>query len=321
MRLRAYDELPKDHETDRALLHLAAFGGTFSRAAIEERQRSGGIAEYVGIFAVEGLRVVGQTYVLRMPYTFPFGTETVTGIAAVAVRPDRARGGVARRILEEIHRREREDGVRFSTLWTNPSWGAHRLYEKLGYRDIHHPPWAVRGAPPPRPRRRRSTGVRPARRTDLDALDRFHDASTAGRLGYVRRNPRVLSTLARIGALNPSTDLLVATERGRVVGYSENRRSARHARCAELLAGSAVVRDRLVSEVERRAYPGAAIAFQGTFVADSAAEFRRRGYAVLPSSWFRLMGARFGRSWSEGEAVRQFGTSDRRFVCLNGDRF
>ncbi len=153
MKLVGFDELPDSYDSDRALVQLAAFGGFLNRRRIDLwRRRTSVFADYFGIFAVDAGTVVGQTFVLRIPYTFPHGTESISGIAGVATRLDHARTGVARRILEEVHRREREAGIGYSTLWTNRSWGAHRLYEKLGYRDVYAPPGAVRVPPARSPR-------------------------------------------------------------------------------------------------------------------------------------------------------------------------
>ncbi len=188
MRFLTYDELTPSMEVDRTLIHLASFGGAWSRRSIEIwRRRSRMLADYVGVFAVERGRLLGQTFVLRIPYTFSEGVETVTGIAAVGTRPDRGRAGVARAILTEIHRREKEAGVRFSTLWTNRSWGAHRLYEALGYRDVYSSPWAVH-APSQRSLKRRE-GIHMARATDLTEIEQLHRRITEGRTGFLRSEP------------------------------------------------------------------------------------------------------------------------------------
>ena len=133
MRVLPYDELSPPMHRDRALLHLSAFGGVFlSREIALMRRKLPTFSDYVGLFAVEGARVLGQLYVLRLPYEFSDGPGTISGIAGVATRPDVGRTGIARRLLTEAHRRERRAGQRYCSLWTNRSWGAHALYESLG---------------------------------------------------------------------------------------------------------------------------------------------------------------------------------------------
>ena len=162
-------------------------GSSTGEGSTSRRRRTSVFADYFGIFAVDAGTVVGQTFVLRIPYTFPHGTESISGIAGVATRLDHARTGVARRILEEVHRREREAGIGYSTLWTNRSWGAHRLYEKLRVRDVYAPPGAV-GVPPARSPRPGRT-VRPGHRSDLEAIEELHSRYTEGRWGFTQRPP------------------------------------------------------------------------------------------------------------------------------------
>lgn len=321
MRFLSFDELTPTMDADRLLVHLAALGGAADRRAVALwRRRSNIYSEYVGVFAVERGRVVGQTLVKRLPYTFPDGTESIGAIASVGTRPDRARRGVARQILTEVHRREREAGIRFVALWTNRSWGAHRLYEKLGYRDVYSAPWAVRAPRPgPYPRRPRAS-IRPARAGDLPELERVHDRGAEGRLGFCHRPPRALQLAAATRDFDLSRDLLVARESGRIVGYALPQSSSVRSVCGELVAESSHARHSLVEEVERKARR-TPVAFQHSPVTDDLEFFRRRGYVTAATGWYVLMGAELGRAWTRRAATERFATNDRRFLCLSGDRF
>jgi GNAT superfamily N-acetyltransferase len=219
MRFLTFDELTTSMELDRTLLQLTSFGGAYPRRSVEiYRKRTKSVPDYVGIFAVERGRLIGQTFVLRIPYTFPGGTEWVSGIAAVGTRPDRGRSGIARGILTEIHRREREAGIRFSTLWTNRSWGAHRLYEKLGYRDVYSAPWAVHA--PLRRRPPASPALRSGRRTDLTGIEQLYAQEAAGRIGFLRGATGYLATAVAAHELDPKSELIVARSEGQLRGYA-----------------------------------------------------------------------------------------------------
>jgi GNAT superfamily N-acetyltransferase len=319
MRFLTYDELTPTMEVDRTLLHLASFGGTFPSAWIELwRRRTKDLADYGGVFAVEGGRLLGQTYALRIPYTFPSGTETVTGIAAVATRPDRGRSGVAHAVLSEIHRREKEAGIRFATLWTNRSWGAHRLYEKLGYRDVYASPWAVHA--PVRPSPPKPTGVRPARRTDLADLEELHSRQSRGRLGFLREPNGYLTTGAKAGYLDPGKELVVVRSGGRLHGYAHLEATPYRLICGELVSSSREARRSLITEIQRRARRRP-FAFQHTPVTDSPELFPGGEYSVVPTGWYVLMAHSFDRDWSSREARAVLATGDRRFLCLSTDRF
>ena len=321
MRFRTLDELTPSMELDRGLIHLSAFGGFFSRRTIDIwRRRTKMVPEYAAVFAVEGGRVLGQVFVLRIPYTFPAGVETITGIAAVATRPDRGRSGVARGIFREVHRLEQEAGIRHASLWTNRSWGAHHLYEKLGYRDVYSSPWAVHAALPRRKGRSRPAQVRPAKNGDLDAIERLHEDQAEGRLGFCPRPRGELRTTVAARELDPATDLIVARSGRTLLGYAHVERNPFRTVCGELVASSAGARRALIAAVGR-ASPPRPFAFQNTLITDSPDIFRPPEYAVVLSGWYCLMGNSYGKTPSEAMARREFGTDDHRFLCLAGDRF
>jgi GNAT superfamily N-acetyltransferase len=319
MKLLTFDELPEAYDPGRALVSLAAFGEARHRRTVDLwRRRSTRLADYAGVFAVDRGVVVAQAFVERFPYTFPHGSETVSGIAGVTTRLDYARTGIARRVLQEVHRREREAGIRFATLWTNRSWSAHRLYEELGYRDVYTPPLAVRILPPGR---HRSGGrkVRAARRSDLREIERLHARSGAGRWGFAQRVDGFARRAAADGELRME-DALVAPGRGHPSGYAVFQSDHHRISCGELVASSASTRALLVASLEARA-PYGLITLRDGVVDDLGPQLRRRGYVTASAGWFGLMGTDLGRERSRTDLVREFGTHDPRFRCFAGDRF
>lgn len=318
MRFRTLDELTSEQELTRLLTHTSSFEST-PRQHLQALRRQGSLAEYGGVFAVEKGEVVGQTLVFRAPYAFPHGSETLGCIAAVTTRPDHGRSGVAQEVLREVHRREREAGEDHVALWTNLSWGAHRLYEKLGYRDIYLIPRASRLVPPGR-RRPLGRYLRPGRKGELDALDELHRETTRERWGFTPRTPHHARTEGRLGYLDPGKDLRVYERGGRIEGYAFRQRRFGRTRCPELIASTSRAREALVDDLERSA-PGGLMTFDLSAATDSAVLLRRRGYRFMRGSWYRLLGASLRRPLSSKEAVREFGTSDPRFVCHIGDQF
>jgi GNAT superfamily N-acetyltransferase len=321
MRVLTYDELTPEMDLDRALIHLSAFGGVYpSRTVDLERARLKALADYAGLFAVEGGRVLAQVFVQRIPYAFHDGPGTISGIAAVGTRPDRARAGIARRLLTEVHRREREAGIEFAALWTNRSWGAHGLYERLGYRDVYSSPWVAHGPAGRQWRGARAKGVRPGRRTDLSAIDDFHDRQCEGRLGFYRRPNGFSRVMYRLGHLDPGRNLLVARRGPRMLGYAHIDQNRWRVTCGELVGSSAAARRSLVHEVGRAA-GGRHFVFQHTLLSESPEIFRGPGYRSVPTGWYAMMGLDLSRPWTTSEAIHQFATNDPKFVCLAGDRF
>lgn len=317
MKVLTFDELSPDQDRSRALVNLAAFGSVYDRARVEVyRRRLGCFSDYVGVFAVDGGKVLGQVFVLRLPYEFPDGPDVMSAIATVATRPDAGRRGIARRLLREAHRREREAGVRYASLWTNRSWGAHRLYEELGYRDIYATPWAVRS---PTSRQVTKPPVRFATRTDLTAIERLHRQQARDRLGYRERPPGWLRVDVGLGYVDPTSELLVRYRNGKLAGYAHLDRSARRVICGEMVAISATVKRELAAGVGRTAGP-LPWAFQHTLVTDDPQMFSGRAF-VNGVGWYVMMGCDLSREWTAEEAAAGFGTRDPRFICLAGDRF
>ncbi len=282
------------------------------------RRRTKVLADYVGIFAVDRGTVVGHAFVERIPYAFPGGTETITGIASVATRSDRARAGVARLVLEEIHRREREAGIRHAALWTNQSWGAHRLYEKLGYRDIHVPVLAVRASPGPA-RRPAGPAVRPARISDLSGIEAIHARFGKDRLGFAERPAGLLRVAVAARELRPA-EILIARDAGQTRGYAMVDTGRLQTSCGELIGTTARARIALATAVERKGGAGT-VTFRDGAVEELRPWLRGRGYAIAPVGWFVLMGCTFGRSDGARAACREFGTDRPGFLCFTGDRF
>ncbi len=321
MRILSLDELPAATEASRALLQMAAFGSFYTPSDLDAwRRRTRRLVEYGGVFAVERERVLGEVYVLRIPYAFPDGSESIAGLATVTTLPDRRRSGIAAALLRDVHRRERAAGIRYVTLWTNPSWGAHALYDKLGYRDIYSSRWAVRiggsrpvrGRPDPR--------IRPGRASDLSEIERLHDRALQGRLGFVQRPPGTLLSKHGTGRLDPARQLLVYRDGGRIAGYAQYDRTPQRTICGELIARDGAVRRALVNRLVRMS-TGMPCAFQHSVVPGAPEIFESGSYARSPRSWWALMAASLEREWTTEEAVAAFATDDPRFVCFSGDRF
>jgi GNAT superfamily N-acetyltransferase len=321
VRFLTFDELTPSMDAERLLVHLSSLGGAADRGSVALwRRRSSLFAEYVGVFAVDRGHVVGQTLVKRLPYTFRDGTEPIGAIASVGTRPDRARSGIARQVLAEVHRREREAGIRYVALWTNLSWGAHRLYERLGYRDVYLFPWAVRSPRPFLAAARSRVRAGPARVSDLAELERFHDRWAERRLGFSRRPMRLFRLAAATKEFDPVRDVVVARQGSRIAGYAIVQTSSSRTTCGELVAASHRVRTSLVAEVERRA-KGATVAFYQTPVSDAPEFFRRRGYVTMAEGWYVFMAAPLTAEWTRKAAVERCATADPRFLCMSADRF
>ena len=134
LRILEFGELPASLEPQAHLLDVAVGWSPLDFGRVNEAIKLGyPRADYVGVYAVEKNEIQSVVRVLRVPYTLADGTsETISAIAAVVTRRDRSGKGLARELLEEVHRREAAAGIRFATLWTGLSIFAHNLYKSMG---------------------------------------------------------------------------------------------------------------------------------------------------------------------------------------------
>jgi len=296
---------------------IGAFFGFLGPEEVPRLRRLGLVTDYVGLFAVEGGSVLGQVLVLRILYRTSSGLEPVAGISSVTTRTDARRRGVARTLLQEVHRREAAAGRRFALLWTSQSWFAHRLYESLGYRDVWTPPSAVRVLP--RARGSRKDQLRPVAAGELSAVERLHTDVTREDPGFSARPRGTLRVLQAGGDLDLA-NLMVLGPRGSIRGYAVLGKAPGLRRCGEFVArpqASATLLDGL----ERRAAPG--VLWMGNSpVRALRPELRSRGYLLRAEAEWRVLMAR-PLSGSRDPTVlrKELGVDRPTFRCMSLDRF
>ena len=279
-----------------------------------------GFTPYHALYAIEGGTIHSRIDVVRFPFTTFEGPETVTGIAEVGTRPDSLRRGFAERLLRDVHRREVRRGVRWALLWTRRSWGAHRLYERLGYRDVYSPPSALR---PGRP-----TSMRPlprgyrwalARRADVTTLERLFRRSTRGRLGFT--HPLRGALRARIAfGWRALENHHILYYRGEPVGYAHLVPAPWHTAVNEVVLVSPVHRTAMLVALERSAR-GRLLWLTGTsFVTDAATLLARRGFAIYSMGHLTLMAKSLVETNGDGNGLGRV-CHDARFTCQRRDSF
>jgi GNAT superfamily N-acetyltransferase len=279
------------------------------------------VSDYYALYAVEGGEVLSRVESLQLPFTGRTGLQLVVGVSDVLTRPEGLGRGFARTLLRSVHRREVASGRQWSFLWTHRSWGAHRLYESMGYADVYSPPNALG---PVRRRRRsaRPAGYRLAPETASDGsrLERLLTAASRGRLGFVPRPPGSFRTRIRLG-WRKSANHHVLTTGSRAVGYAHFSDDSRWNLTAnEVAVTSSEHREPMLRSLE--AYAGRRpLTFQGTsFVRDSEDLLRAQGYTILPTSHGVLMAkALVGRS-AVAEDLRKVFT-DPGLSIHRGDMF
>jgi predicted acetyltransferase len=322
LKILTHDELPRGAEPQVLLQQHNAFWG-FSDFDAQARWRRAGanFADYFAVYAVEREQVLSKVVVFRFPFTTRRGTVKAAGIASVTTRPDAGSRGLARLLIEDAHRREREDGAQLALLYTNRSWYAHTLYEKLGYRDVWQPFRALRligGIPDGFPGRAR---VRAGRISDVKAIEALHARATRGQHGFTPRPSRWLKSRLSAEHLKPA-DIGVATERGRITGFTVFHGGRNRMECWEFLSTSPASRDALLRWLEKKAQ-GKWLLFGGSFPSAERETLSGRGYEILPGGWTALMAAALEPGWpSDPEGMkREVGGDDPRFSSQSFDGF
>jgi len=329
MRILTHDELPPDLETDLQLLRLSVGWPPRDFQRLRQARRLGyPAADYLGLYAVEDGRVVSTVRAVRVPFTFPDGhSETVSTVLSVITRRDRRGRGLARTLIGEVNARERRAGSSFCFLWTEHSLSAHRLYERMGYRDLYTVDLAVRRPSPASqgPRRGAYTLER-LKDGDAATVERLHAASTRGRTGFTPRRRGFLRSDRKLG-LSGSEPVRLILKDGRPVGYVVLDEAPGWVSVGEVVLTTGGRSDRgatpamvthLVADLERLA-ARRWLSLRYTFVRDHGRELERRGYAFGTGDRV-LMSLPLDGSPPDLQ-VSTLGSADPRFTCQLLDYF
>jgi GNAT superfamily N-acetyltransferase len=278
-------------------------------------------SDYYAVYAVEDSQVLSRVESLQLPFAGRSGPQVVVGISDVATRPDGVGRGFARALMEEVHRREVARGRKWSFLWTHRSWGAHRLYESLGYEDVYSPPNAHRQPRASRrPTRATAYHLKAASSRDVSRLERLLRQGTVGRLGFVPRSPGSFRIRTRLGWRKLANHRLLSMG-DRVVGYAYvSDDSSSNLTANELVVTSPEHLGPMLRALEVAA-GRRSLTLQATSAArDAETLLRESGYLILPSSHQVLMAKPLVPRRSYGEDVRTV-FSDPRLSSHRGDMF
>lgn len=261
-------------------------------------------SSYYAVYAAEKGQLLSRVETLELPFTGRLGRGLVLGVADVCTLPAAIGRGYATTLLEEVHRRARKAGRPWSFLWTHRTWGAHRLYERLGYRDLYAPPSAMRPTSRRRagslPRAYRWTTGRPA---DGRRLEELLAEATAGRFGFLPRSTGSLALRLAMGWRRPE-DHRILWRGSKAVGYAHlTDVSGWNVTSGEVVVTEPEHHEAMLEALEREA-AGRWLTFQRTsFVRDAEGLLRERGYDLLWQAHTVLMGRPLGRSSGQRESV------------------
>ncbi len=132
---------------------------------------------------------------MKMAVRLISGVEEVGGLQGVCSHPSVWGQGYARRLVEHVHDRFRELGLRISTLTTSRNIRGYSVYRALGYVDLAPFYRGSRQVGPGRPRTE-GTRIRAATTRDLPTIQRLFGTYVRGLCGWTVRHPEALPARA-----------------------------------------------------------------------------------------------------------------------------
>ena len=299
-----------------------AFGMSWNPLELSSRrfkERYPQRADYAGLCAeVEG-RIVSSVAVHRFPFRTRRGDCVCSGLGAVATLPTHARRGLARKLIEQVHRRERRSGSRFILLYTGRSIVAHGLYESLGYHDVLEFPRSVRLVPKRNRTLPRGWGWRKTIRDDRRPIEALRADRGRSRYGFSRKGvdwwPGPRQWFA------PGAHAWFVLERDRtVIGYASLTTDGQVRACHEGLARTEPARSVLLRALE--AESSGRWLLLGSPLVD---EFRKTpglgAYTPESGSFGVLMAKSLDGPLRRSDLVHELGTDRPGFLIGTADAF
>lgn len=336
MDIRTYDQVDPEQVFR---LNLLALGYPLTpEMAAEGRRIDPRITPEFALYAVEGGRVIGQVGMFDVPVLTREGPARAGALYAVSTHPEHGRGGVARTLIVEAHRRMRARGARFVTLGTNRYLVAHSLYQSLGYFDLRLQAtafWPVGGST--RPGLAASgPGVSsasshltasPLPRGEEHVLREIHDRAAAGRLGFVDRPAHFADVLRAWGE---SIGAFIITDEGRedeegaavraadrlssgAAGYALVSATERVVNIADFETVPGVDPGQAASAIAR-AFPGRRLRIRAVMRDDYRRSLATAGFKVVNPDWGTLMAASLDGTPPD-ETRRLLGADEDLFHC------
>jgi GNAT superfamily N-acetyltransferase len=318
MRILTHDELPDSFETEVQLLHLGANWGIFDFNQIKRARKMGyPCSDYFAVYAVEDNKPLAKVEVIHIDFETPKGPETMCGIAGVVTRRDKSRSGLAKRLLLDVHEREKKSGIKHSLLWTGRNNKAHNLYESLGYADVYDPGIALTKTQTNNNSTFQDITIRTANANDAELMDGFHTKLNSSRLGFRKRSKNFMKIVFEFEFEKPNS-FRIFLSNNTLVGYAHLQQNTDWGKSYETIIDPKYC-EAAVSLLEAQA--GNWLAFGDSFVSDARSLLAKRGYAFSEYTYGTLMACDLEQP-SKRENIEAFlGANDHKFVCHGLDHF
>ena len=233
----------------------------------------------VGYAAIRDKQVAGFVGVMDIETrTTQNSVEKVGGIWGVVTHPAYARKGIFKALMERSHDYFKEQGYKFSLLYTSKILIAHAFYQKLGYIDIltHSSAYKIikgnRKAP-------KDTGKRV--KVDWDGILKIYNRATENRTGFVVRDKQYGKMLETRKRIQP--EKTIVTDKG----YALLKENEGNTYVQELMALTKGQASKLVTQIEEKTTKTVI----DTKIQDenTMAAYQSQGYIILREGYDLLM--------------------------------
>lgn len=279
MEILTYDELD---DVQLSELTLACFNHTYSREHVENMVSSDiRMPEWGGeLYACEGDRILGTVGLLYTDIKTDDGIIKAGGIRNVCTRPSASRRGISHMLMDEAHRRMKEEGVKFSLLMTSAALVAYALYRQLGYEDVHTFPTAFKKISS------RDTEIEFIKPPDPELVLRFYRKSVEGLNGLVVRNDDFWK-MAEARGWPENEHVRLASEDGETVGYAMYNKRRKQIDCSEIAAKDEDTLRKMIRSLGSLSNCEHVVFYYVNPVYEPV--LRELGYTVNRDNWGRMM--------------------------------
>lgn len=258
----------------------------------------------VGFAAAEGTQIAGFVGVMDIATrTLQKAEEVVGGIWGVVTHPVHARKGIFKALMQKSHSYFKEQGYKFSLLYTSKILIAHAFYRKLGYKDTMAHPSAYKVI---KEKRKTAKKTREKIKLDWDKLLELYNQKTRNYTGFVIRDKqygRMLETRKRI-----QPEKSIVTDKG----YALLREDEGNMYIKELIALSKEETDKLISEIEEKT--AKEIIYEKVAAKDTLETCKSRGYMIMREGYDLLMSKQLAdTTFTETYAKKFYATSADSF--------
>lgn len=291
MEIVTYRDL--DIKDDIFLLWLKSFGWPGTAEWFEKfRKLNSRIGDGpAGMCGLEKGRLVGFVGIMSIPTRTSSGDiENVGGIYAIAVRPDSARRGIGRRLLEASEDYLRREGKLLVFLTTSRSIVAYQWYYGIGYKEVenvNNVPYMYKYLKPSKVKDKKAA-KKDKLKLDFNVVQEIWDRYTRNRCGFVFRDLDYLKAKELAGDFVKKESFSIDN------GYVLARRGFETVQLIEILARTQKSYSQLIRIAENRARY-AVIAYR-PFDPAALKSFDRAGYRADMGSFGVLMCKQFGET-------------------------